>query len=335
MKALIVKLSALGDIVQALPVSAYLKSRGYHVTWVVDQQFASLVAACPFVDKVVDLPIRLWKKKAPTVADFKEQIRRLRLESFDVAFDLQGNCKSALSLTAIKARDKVGFGKKGISEWPALFATHFRFDPDSGQNIRSDYLQVVQKYFEDKESFKTTPIVLKTAPQSAPFFTSDRKKIVVAAGAQWASKELKWETLLALIQRLDKLLSIEWLFTSGTEREKSYADTLSQSVKMAKRLHLSPLPFLQSVMIESDAVLAVDSLPLHLAGMASVPTFAFFGPSSAHKYAPFGGTFIQGPCPYGVTFNRRCPRLRTCPTSACIKELSVQQLVDEVLRFLA
>jgi heptosyltransferase-1 len=335
MKAVIVKLSSLGDIVQALPCAAYLKERGYHVTWVVDLQFSSLVAACPFVDKVIDVPIRFWKSQAPRCKELYDQYKRLRLEKYDLMFDLQGNIKSGLASSAINARFKIGFGKQGISEWLALFACHFHFDPPANLNIREDYLHVLQAYFEDRTSYHAPLIKLISEETVKPVFTSDALKITVAAGSQWSNKELKWETLLALIQKLDRAFSIEWLFTSGSEREKGYADTLAQSVKLARRLHLPPIPYFQQVMLEGDALLALDSLPLHLAGLAGIPAFSFFGPSLAAKFAPQKGAAFQGSCPYGETFPKRCSKLRSCPTSACIKDLDVGALFASVQTFLS
>lgn len=326
---IIVKLSSLGDIVQSLPVLAYLKKQGHHVTWVVDLQFKDLVS---IADQVIALPIRAWKEKRPTLAALKAETKKLRSEHYDVAFDLQGNCKAALVMALIKAHDKVGFGRQTIAEWPALFASHFHFEPEPGNNIRSDYLTLAQNYFQDQEPFAPDPIFL--GPPAAPLFTTSHKKVALAAGAQWSNKELKWETLQALVQRLDQTLPIEWLFTSGSPREQGYADKLAQMVKTAHRLHLAPLPTLQRALASADALIAVDSLPLHLAALTDLPTFSLFGPSLAAKYAPTSGHSVQGPCPYGQTFLKRCPRLRSCPTSACIKELPVDDLYNKLLSFL-
>jgi heptosyltransferase-1 len=65
-----------------------------------------------------------------------------------------------------------------------------------------------------------------------------------------------------------------------------------------------------------------DSLPLHLAGWFSTPSFSLFGPSSDFYYAPKGDCHAswQGSCPYNITFVKRCPRLRSCETGACLRQ---------------
>lgn len=95
------------------------------------------------------------------------------------------------------------------------------------------------------------------------------------------------------------------------------------------------LPALQNLMAHVDLVITMDSLPLHLAGTTMIPTYSFFGASSANKYKPLGkqsGTY-QGICPYDRQFEKRCPILRTCKTGACIKNLEGSQLFEEFMRW--
>jgi heptosyltransferase I len=39
---------------------------------------------------------------------------------------------------------------------------------------------------------------------------------------------------------------------------------------------------------------------------------------------------IQGSCPYGIKFDKLCPRLRTCSTGACIKNLTAEELFVQI-----
>jgi heptosyltransferase-1 len=75
-----------------------------------------------------------------------------------------------------------------------------------------------------------------------------------------------------------------------------------------------------------DLVISMDSLPLHLAGSLNIPTFGVFGPSSAQKYNPSPSPAFQAACPYNEVFMKRCPKLRTCPTGACLKNLEGDRL---------
>ena len=88
------------------------------------------------------------------------------------------------------------------------------------------------------------------------------------------------------------------------------------------------LPVWQRLMCEMDLICTVDSSALHLAATTNTPTYSFFGPSSSSIYKPVGDSHnsIQGPCPYGKTFAKRCPALRSCKTGACLKGLKIKEL---------
>ncbi len=118
----------------------------------------------------------------------------------------------------------------------------------------------------------------------------------------------------------------------GNEGEKEQIEQLARecnsgNITVLPRLSLKEL---QEKMEETDGVISVDSLLLHLAASLGVPTFGIFGPSLGTFYGSEGPLHghIQGSCPYQEVFERRCKRLRTCPTGACIKDLSLEALWD-------
>lgn len=92
---------------------------------------------------------------------------------------------------------------------------------------------------------------------------------------------------------------------------------------------------LQYLFRRMDAVVSMDSFPLHLAGTTETPVFSLFGPSHGFKYAPRGvnKTFIQGPCPYNEKFIKRCPKLRTCKTGDCIKKMKGDFLASKFINW--
>src|SRR5260221_27031 len=64
--------------------------------------------------------------------------------SYDIVLDLQGNTKSGVVTACAKSSLKVGFGYLSVPEWPNVLATHQRYNPPSGRNIREDYLFIAQ-----------------------------------------------------------------------------------------------------------------------------------------------------------------------------------------------
>lgn len=103
---LLVRLSAMGDVVQSLGAAQALRAArpDWRIVWIVQEAFAPLLAGHPAIDRVVGFDRRgglraAWRARA-----------ELRRERFDVALDLQGNWKSALLARLSGARDVVGMG---------------------------------------------------------------------------------------------------------------------------------------------------------------------------------------------------------------------------------
>ena len=179
---------------------------------------------------------------------------------------------------------------------------------------------------EHSQTVKAAPITSDYGSKDCAFWPAPTavSRIMVCPGSAWPNKQMTPEGLKELLQQLRKQRSCSFVFVWGTTQEQHYVQALQEQFAdcslVIKRL---PLPVLQNLMATMDLVVAMDSLPLHLAGTTQVPTLSIFGASSAAKYKPEGPQHrsYQGPCPYGRTFEKRCPILRTCPTGACIRQL--------------
>lgn len=336
MKVCIVKTSALGDIVQAFPVLNYLHERYPDVVidWVVESAYQELVVAHPLVRNVWAVDTKRWRKR-PLSTQTRRQVRAFRraaqAEPYDVVFDLQGNLKSGLLLSQIHAKCKVGFAWASVPEWPNLLFTNERWNPPPKQSMRADYISLLQKHFGDNQPFQAQSVALSISEEQASIIaavTSERT-ILVCPGSAWRNKQLPVETLAHFLRHVRQVMDGKLLLAWGAEDERAMAVALHNTFPdHSELLNRCPLPMLQNVMRRVQLVVAMDSLPLHLAGTAGTASFALFGPSSAQKYNPAGaqhGAF-QGTCPYGRTFEKRCPVLRSCQTGACLRSQHVDAL---------
>ena len=343
MKVLIVKTSSLGDIIHCFPVVEYLKKRheNIEIHWIVESSFSSLVKAHPKISKVIEINSHKWRKKKlsyQTVKNFFSFFKQLRNAAYDLVIDLQGNSKSGLITACSKSKEKIGFAYSSVSEILNLLGTNRRYNPFPDQNIREDYLGIVKQYFSDSSVFYSSKLLLNISIEDGAKIDEllDSPKInkenslMVCPGAHWKNKQLKLEILIEFLKRVhsyENHCSLLLVWGSDSEKElclEIYNNFPNHSIVIEK---LS-LPLLQNLMISMKKVIAMDSLPLHLAGIAGVSTFGIFGPSSANKYAPIGhlNKNFQGTCPYHKEFVKRCPILRTCQTGACIREVSVETL---------
>lgn len=112
-RLLIVKLSSIGDVVHALPVSAALGDAFPHleISWIVEEMSAPMVAGNPYLKEVIVLPAD-WRKNRLSAKSFRTFGRMredLRSRRFDIAIDLQGLSKSAIVAWASGARYRYGY----------------------------------------------------------------------------------------------------------------------------------------------------------------------------------------------------------------------------------
>lgn len=342
-KFLIVKTSSLGDIIQAFPAVSYLRHKFPHavIDWVVEQSAYPLVAAHAEVNNALSIDSKLWRKNL-TNKDTWQAMRsfkaRLQKTHYDVVFDLQANLKSGLITYLAAATTKVGFGWKSAAEKPNVLFTDQRYNPEAGQNIREDYLSLLTSYFNDTHPyiFQGQKLTLSPEEQLALQSTQQRllshpRKIMLCPGSAWPNKQVSMTALVDFLRRLQQhspaLLVLAW----GTPAEWAQVEGIQREFPQASViLERHSLPVLQNLMDEMDVVIAMDSLPLHLAGTTRTATFSLFGPSLALKYKPQGKQHValQGQCPYAKTFEKRCPELRTCKTGACLKSLGGETLFD-------
>lgn len=342
---LIIKTSSLGDIVHIFPVLDYLKACFPEclIDIIVEKSFAGLLEAHPYINQVFTIDSKKWRKNLCCKSTWKEItdcVRQLRKNSYFKVFDLQGNCKSALITALSRGEKKVGFGSSCVAEWPNLFVTNEKHTPPLDQNIRLDYLFLVSNSLKKDFSGREHKELLRLLPQQRAWFekvfqhccSMQGLKVMVCPGSQWPNKQLSFETwkeyLGEFLLREPKTV---FLFAWGTDEEKALVTRLHREFEAASCvLDRMPLPVLQQLMSWVDLVIAVDSLPLHLAGTTQTSTFSVFGPSSAFKYKPLGEQHIafQATCPYGKKFNKRCADLRTCSTGACLKDLKGKKLYD-------
>ncbi len=340
MKFLIVKTSSLGDIIHAFPVVDYLKKvyPTSRIDWVAEAPFAELVEAHPQLHTIHSVESKKWRK-ARDWKGFRVFKKQLQSISYDAVFDLQGNCKSALITWLAKSAHKIGFGKNTVAEWPNLLVTNFKIDPPLGMNIREDYLSLAESFIGEKKSPSYT-LSLKLNPSFQNRLNElietlpECRKVMVCPGSAWPNKQMDTSSLGDVLK---KIPGAYFLILSGNEKEKCVAQELAKTVSHSLVLDRQPLPVLQNLMTHMDLIIAMDSLPLHLASTTSTPTFSIFGASSSDKYKPPGAQHLslQGPCPYGKMFDKRCPALRTCKTGACIKSFDRKELFESMKKIAA
>src|SRR5215210_1941316 len=126
MRILIVKLGSIGDIVHTLPALAAIRRAlpRSKISWVVERRSAEILRDNPFVDRLIEVDtkaLRRWPMSGETLLATRQQLRRLRASSFDLALDFQGLLKSAAIARLAGARRLYGFSREALREPASRF----------------------------------------------------------------------------------------------------------------------------------------------------------------------------------------------------------------------
>lgn len=351
-KILIVKTSAIGDVLQTIPVLEQLQANfpQAEVDWVVEPSPACLLQAHPYLNRVLVVDTQKWRRSLLHCRfEMLKFVRDLRKTSYDLLLDLQGNAKSGLITLLARARCKAGYSWDALPEKINALATHLRFSIPQHLDVRSRYLYLVRAVLE-KEQFISSETSCKPMAKNrlleGDHLALSREErdpiLMVCFGSHWKNKRLGDEQLKLLLQKISDYCQPKFFFVYGSLEEESKARELEALFPKGKAIGGFTLLNWQQLMDSVDLILAMDSTALHLAATTSTPTFSLFGPSSMQAYKPPGDHHrgLQGHCPYGIEFDKRCPRLRTCPTGACLQMIdhreifcSMQEMLDRFLRF--
>ncbi len=118
MKLLIVRLSAMGDVIHTLPLAQNARAAGATVGWVVEPAFAGLLEGNPACETIFRADTKGWRRRL-LAPETRAQLAALRaaLRAFapDRALDVQGLWKSA-AIARSSGAPVVGFARSARRE---------------------------------------------------------------------------------------------------------------------------------------------------------------------------------------------------------------------------
>ncbi|MFI5120630.1 MAG: glycosyltransferase family 9 protein, partial [Thermoanaerobaculia bacterium] len=178
MRILFVRLSSFGDVVFALPAAKALRRNlaGAHLTWAIEPPLAPLVAGASYVDDVIGVDTRGWRRAwraAKTRKEISEFLRRVRGADFDLVVDAQGLFKSAIVTVAASSSRRVGFGWKTVTERVNCLVTDERVDVDLAARPHVlDQMLALAEHVSGKSGFERRPDVRHLVEREDPVVDS-------------------------------------------------------------------------------------------------------------------------------------------------------------------
>ena len=345
MKVLIVKASALGDVVHALPVLAWLKSAdpAMEIDWLVEEGFAPLLEGHPLLHRVHRLGTRSWRQQgwATAARESWRTVRQLRAERYDVVLDLQGNSKSGLFTRLSGAPLRYGFARDGVREWPNLLATNRRVALSRAEHhISERSLAVARVAFPTGcEYLLAGPLPVRPdAAQQVEVRLNDhglarRRFAVLHYGTTWPTKLWAVERWQELVRRLEAETGLEPVLTWGNSEERAVVEQIAASA--AGRAIVWPrgtLPEMAALLARATVVIGGDTGPVHIAAAVGTPTVSLFRVTDSERNGPRGPRHIrlQVPLACSPCLRKACERNSECagsiPVAAVLAALATLPL---------
>lgn len=323
-RVLLIRLSALGDVLFALETVASLKAERPDVTidFLVEDRFASLLAGHPQIDRVLAFP----RRRKRGIPRFWRELRQVR---YDAALDLHGILKSVLQLRVARADRKLGFAappsREGAHRWtPATVAL-----PDPLPHRAEWGLHLLRALGLRGEPARAQ---LGGSPTAVACWGKRRgARIVLHPGTSDFAAFKRWpiEKHAELARRL--MAAGHEVVVSHGPGELALVAPILAAAPGLRTFDGGELGLLGLAAAYSDADLLVapDTGPLHIAAAVGCRTVALFGPKDPCLYAPRTEhelLFHDVPC-------RPCKR-RRCVSPQCVLGISVDDVEAAVQRAL-
>jgi heptosyltransferase I len=292
-RILIVRLSALGDIIQTMPVACALRDRFPHakIDWVCQQGGSSLLDGHPALDEVLAVP-RRWMR---SLDEIRKVRRLLRSKRYDLAIDAQGLLKSASLARLSGAKRRIGFARpwgREMSPWLATEAV----DTQNFVHIIDRNLRILRPFGVDNPDvrfdiaeFPEARAAFKEQIHDIGLSLEESRLAILNVGAAWPSKRWPPERFALLARHLAEQHNLISLTVFGSEEEQGLAEQVVQDSEGVARL--APKMSLQGLVElcrASRIFVGGDTGPLHMAAAVETPSVGLYGPFPAERHGPRG-----------------------------------------------
>jgi len=328
-RILLIKPSAIGDVVHTLPILALLRRQfaEAHIAWLLTPACAGLLDGHPMLNEVIVFERhrfgRGWREPA-SAHGLISFIQELRQRKFDLVIDLQGLLRSGLLAWLTGAPVRIGFAN--ARELAPVFYTHRVRIDTAEQHAIDRYLKVAEALGCDMNG-----------PLEFPFHVTDQDRGEVAAmldgstryavllpGTNWATKRWPVERYAALVTPLRERFGLACV-VAGSPDERELAEQIPGGINLAGRTSLRQLAALVE---RADLVIANDSGPMHIAAAMNRPLVTLFGPTNPVRTGPYRreDSVLRVDIACSPCYSR------TCSHQSCLRWLEIEPVLKLIER---
>lgn len=293
-RILIVRLSAIGDVVRVLPALHALRDRypNAQLDWAVEPKSLDIISGHPALDQCLVFE-RTPGTKLEALRNFRRFCSQVRDSRYDVVVDFHGILKSGLIVRASKAPNRYGFAPPRSRELSHLFTNH-RVALLSGRMNRIEENLELCKMLDARSPHLEVTIHVPDDVQEEveeylhQTFDSGKKIVVIHAPVDRPEKQWPLEYFAELADLLLADGRYEVLLTWGPGQRD-----VAEAVRNLTRRQPEVAPETPTIkhyawMVQGAALFfGGDTGPMHIASAMGAPVVAVFGGSDPVKHAPF------------------------------------------------
>jgi lipopolysaccharide heptosyltransferase I len=324
-RILLIKPSAIGDVVHALPILNLLRRRWpeAHISWLVTPGCAGLLEGHPQLDEVILFErhryAKLWRDPE-SLMELLALTRELRRGQYDLAVDLQGLFRSGWLTYQTRAPIRVGFDNAREFAW--LGYTHRVQVATMEQHALERYLSIADLLGCGREVefvFATDDADREIA---ANLTRGIERYALLFPGTNWATKRWPAAHFADIVRPLEKQFGLRCI-VGGSSGEAQLASQIRGAVNLAGKTNLRQL----TALIErASLVVSNDSGPMHIAAALGRPLVALFGPTNPTRTGPYQReeSVVRLDIPCSPCYARKCLH------QSCLRWLSVDAVMRAV-----
>lgn len=338
MNILIVKLSAVGDVVHTLPSLSALREAypAAHITWVVEEGAADLLRDHPDCDRVLVSFRKRWVKgllrgwnRREALGEVRSFLAVLRDRRYDLAIDFHGLFKSAVIIGWSRADRKLGY--RSMQEMSRLFYNE-TIPEDMSKHAVLRYLDFVEHLGVAPHEPRFTMALGEPEQKRVAGLLKQHgigegdSFVAMSPVAFWETKLWDNDRFARLGDRIIGELKLPVVFTGapgGGHVERIRAAMNADSVDLEGKTSLRELACLYR---RAALVVTTDSGPMHIAAAVGTPTVALFGPTDPARTGPFGAGHRV------IRRNIACSPcfLKHCAGRECMMDITVDDVFEAV-----
>lgn len=332
MRILIVRTSALGDVIHALPVLTALRRHlpVAKIGWVVEEGMAPVLSGHPDLDELLTVRLRQWRRlSARGMRELGGFLSALDRFSPDVVLDLMGNHKAGVLSALTLADRRIGFTRRS------------RREPSSAVWISEP---VVPRGIHAVDRMLSLLDALGLPPEPADFgpeklFREEPEAVqgisdpyvLLHPGAGWANKRYPpawWGRAARLLRERTGIPT--WIATARGEEDLA-AEVERESGGAARAVPALDLPTLAALIRRARLMMGGDTGPTHMAQALGTPVLMLMGPTDPERHGPYGAPERALYKRMGCSF---CYK-RLAETKACLLEIPPRRVAERAAELLA